>query len=282
MTFRNISLTFWTDSKIDDEFTPEDKYFYLYLLTNPHTSICGCYEISMKQMERETGYNADTCYRLLDRMERVHNVIRYSRITKEVLILNWHKYNWTKSEKLVKAIESVSNYIKNDKYREYIKNILKDNIIIDIETETESDSDTESDTESDSDSESDVCIGYRYRIDTVSETETEPNTAPQLKAAPRRFIPPTVEDVRAYCLETGKPIDAEAFVDFYSSKGWKVGSSPMKDWKAAVRNWRKRDEQNGQTFSYSRKTTAQVSDESLGSSIDIDAFEAMVAKRYQK
>lgn len=282
MTFRNISLTFWTDSKIDDEFTPEDKYFYLYLLTNPHTSICGCYEISMKQMERETGYNADTCYRLLDRMERVHNVIRYSRITKEVLILNWHKYNWTKSEKLVKAIESVSNYIKNDKYREYIKNILKDNIIIDIETETESDSDTESDTESDSDSESDVCIGYRYRIDTVSETEAEPNTAPQLKVALKRFIPPTVEDVRAYCLETGKPIDAEAFVDFYSSKGWKVGSSPMKDWKAAVRNWRKRDEQNGQTFSYSRKTTAQVSNESLGSSIDIDAFEAMVAKRYQK
>ena len=55
--YRNISINFWTDSKIDDDFTPEDKYFYLYLLTNPHTNICGCYEISMKQMERETGYN---------------------------------------------------------------------------------------------------------------------------------------------------------------------------------------------------------------------------------
>ena len=279
MTFRNISLTFWTDSKIDDEFTPEDKYFYLYLLTNPHTSICGCYEISMKQMERETGYNADTCYRLLDRMERVHNVIRYSRITKEVLILNWHKYNWTKSEKLVKAIESVSNYIKNDKYREYIKNILKDNIIIDIETETESDSDTESDTESDSDSESDVCIGYRYRIDTVSETETKSSTAPQLKVAPKRFIPPTVENVRDYCLETGKPIDAEAFVDFYSSKGWKVGSSSMKDWKAAVRNWRKRDEQNGQV--YERLQPQAQSPTSPESSISIDDCEAVIWRKYQ-
>ena len=40
--FRTISNSFWTDSKVDDTFTPEDKYFYLYLLTNPHTNICGC------------------------------------------------------------------------------------------------------------------------------------------------------------------------------------------------------------------------------------------------
>ena len=53
----------------------------------------------------------------------------------------------------------------------------------------------------------------------------------------KRFAPPSVDEVSAYLTEKGYDIDAEAFVDFYASKGWKVGNSPMKDWKAAVRTW---------------------------------------------
>lgn len=55
-----------------------------------------------------------------------------------------------------------------------------------------------------------------------------------------RFLPPTVEDVDAYCRERGNNINAQAFVDFYASKGWRVGNSAMKDWKAAVRTWEQR------------------------------------------
>ena len=51
------------------------------------------------------------------------------------------------------------------------------------------------------------------------------------------FVPPTVEEVRAYCTGRKNGIDPQSFVDFYSSKGWVVGKSPMKDWKAAVRTW---------------------------------------------
>ena len=43
--YRNVSMSFWTDSKVADDFTAEDRYFYLYLFTNPHTNLCGCYEI---------------------------------------------------------------------------------------------------------------------------------------------------------------------------------------------------------------------------------------------
>lgn len=118
--YRNISMSFWTDSKVDDDFTPEDKYFYLYLLTNPHTNICGCYEVSMKQMCRETGYNEDTVLRLLDRMERQHEVARYSTSTKEVLILNWYKYNWTRSDKMLSGVSGVAQYIKNPEFREFV------------------------------------------------------------------------------------------------------------------------------------------------------------------
>lgn len=55
----------------------------------------------------------------------------------------------------------------------------------------------------------------------------------------RRFTPPTVEQVRDYCRERGNSVDPEKFVDFYTSKGWKVGKDPMKDWKASVRTWEK-------------------------------------------
>lgn len=51
------------------------------------------------------------------------------------------------------------------------------------------------------------------------------------------FVPPSVDEVRVYCLERRNGIDPEAFVDFYASKGWLVGKTPMKDWKAAVRTW---------------------------------------------
>ena len=52
-----------------------------------------------------------------------------------------------------------------------------------------------------------------------------------------RFTPPSIEEVAAYCQERGNGVDAARFVDFYSSKGWMVGKTKMKDWKAAVRNW---------------------------------------------
>lgn len=57
------------------------------------------------------------------------------------------------------------------------------------------------------------------------------------------FIPPTVEEVAAYCKERNNGINPERFVDYYESNGWKVGRNSMKDWKAAVRTW----ERNGYT-----------------------------------
>ena len=55
----------------------------------------------------------------------------------------------------------------------------------------------------------------------------------------RAFTPPTVEEVKAYCLERNNSVDPEAFVSFYESKGWMIGKNKMKDWKAAVRTWEK-------------------------------------------
>ena len=59
----------------------------------------------------------------------------------------------------------------------------------------------------------------------------------------KKFVKPTVAEVRAYCLEKCYNVDADNFVDYYDSNGWKVGKSAMKDWKACVRRWAKNAEQ---------------------------------------
>lgn len=56
-----------------------------------------------------------------------------------------------------------------------------------------------------------------------------------------RFTPPTPDEVRLFCQSKGYQIDVERFIDFYTSKGWMIGKNHMKDWRAAVRNWARRD-----------------------------------------
>lgn len=77
------------------------------------------------------------------------------------------------------------------------------------------------------------------------------NALPEAAEPPARavFSPPKVEAVLAYCRENGYRIDAQGFVDHYTSNGWMVGKAKMKDWKAAVRNWSRKEEQYGKTGS---------------------------------
>lgn len=60
----------------------------------------------------------------------------------------------------------------------------------------------------------------------------------------KKFIPPTIDEVSAYCKERKNGIDAQSFIDFYESKGWMIGKNKMKDWKAAVRTWERNKIQN--------------------------------------
>jgi hypothetical protein len=77
-----------------------------------------------------------------------------------------------------------------------------------------------------------------WRAEKADESDARPSSG--------RFVKPTVEEVAAYCKERTNKVDAETFVDFYESKGWKVGKVGMKDWKASVRTWEKgRNESDG-------------------------------------
>jgi len=121
--FRTVQTSFWTDPKIMDDFTPEDRLFYFYLLTNPYTNLCGCYEISVKQMANEMGFSVDTIKSMIKRFEGFYNMIRYSS-NKELIVLNWHKYNWTGSPKMRVAIEKEIQDIKTAEFKEYLTNVF--------------------------------------------------------------------------------------------------------------------------------------------------------------
>jgi len=89
------------------------------------------------------------------------------------------------------------------------------------------------------------------------------------KSKKRRFTPPTLEEVKAYCSERGNQVDAERFVDYYTANGWKVGKNPMKDWKAAVRTW-ERDSKAKPKCHMPGITTPQGND-------DLDRLERMMS-----
>lgn len=72
------------------------------------------------------------------------------------------------------------------------------------------------------------------------------------------FSPPSVDEVNAYCAEKGYALDADRFVDYYTSNGWRVGKNPMKDWKAAVRTWNRKENPNGKTESKPSWTVGTV------------------------
>jgi hypothetical protein len=80
---------------------------------------------------------------------------------------------------------------------------------------------------------SNVGIGKdRIDKDSIGKVNNKKNTA---------FVKPTLDEVKNYCLERNNSVDPESFIDFYESKGWLIGKNHMKDWKAAVRTWEKRN-----------------------------------------
>ena len=129
---------------------------------------------------------------------------------------------WFDSGVIVIKHWKIHNYIQKDRYKETVyqdeKALLsvKDNNAYTMDTEC---------------------------IQTVSVLETQDSIVKDsIGKSKKRFTPPTLEEVKAYCLERGNQVDAEQFIDFYSSKGWMVGKNPMKDWKACVRTWEKRNQ----------------------------------------
>ncbi|ETI69830.1 DnaD domain protein [Neobacillus vireti] len=99
--FRMVRTDFWKNPIVLEEMTPEDKFFYLYLLTNPHTTQTGIYKITKKQMAFDLGYSIESVHSLMERFIEHHKLIRYNPETRELAIKNWEKDNLNKGGKPV-------------------------------------------------------------------------------------------------------------------------------------------------------------------------------------
>ncbi|CAM3733853.1 conserved phage C-terminal domain-containing protein [Mesobacillus zeae] len=112
--YRQVHVEYWQDGFVLD-LTPEEKYFYIYLMTNSKTSQCGIYELPKRIIETETGYNRETVEKLLQRFID-YGKISYSDRTREIMLKNWINYNFINSPKVINCIEKELEKVKEQQF----------------------------------------------------------------------------------------------------------------------------------------------------------------------
>ncbi|PGC84296.1 DnaD domain-containing protein [Bacillus toyonensis] len=118
--YRNVQVNFWQDEFILD-LTPEERYFYIYLLTGTKTKQCGIYILPKRVAELETGYSMETVEKLLNRFV-AYGKILYDAETKELYILNWLHYNPILNTNVEKCVLRELKTVKN---KEFIHTFLR-------------------------------------------------------------------------------------------------------------------------------------------------------------
>lgn len=162
--YRNVHTTFWDDGFVLD-LTPEEKYFYLYLMTNGNTTQCGIYELPYRVIEMHTGYNRETVQKLLQRFVE-YGKITYNESTKEIMLNNWAKYNFINSPKVKKCIEKELLAVKHIPFvRSYVTSLEQYGYRIDTVSIL---LDEKSETKVPNTSNGKGSIPYPYPIDTPS------------------------------------------------------------------------------------------------------------------
>lgn len=114
-----VSTSFWDDIKVHYDMSADDKLLFVFLLTNPQTSVTGVYEIDKRYMADLTGMSQERVCASLDKLCGL-GVVDYDDDTCEVLIRNWPGHNWSSSGKLAAAVESAVRGIKSQRFASYI------------------------------------------------------------------------------------------------------------------------------------------------------------------
>lgn len=120
--FTKVERGYWQDEFIL-ELTPEQKFFYLYLMTNNKVNTLGAYVFPLTMSTVELGYNKETVLKLLDHFADAGKIM-YDESTKEVFLLNWPKRNWTKRTATLRALKKDFDALKSPVLREKISVML--------------------------------------------------------------------------------------------------------------------------------------------------------------
>ena len=129
--YRHVHVEFWKDPKVLEELTPEDKLFFIYLLTNPNTTQIGVYKITKKQIAFELGFSIESVNVLMDRFINNYGLIKYNNDTREICLKNWGKYNLNKLGKpMLDCVKSELKNVDDKSLLEFIKpSISKEEIV---------------------------------------------------------------------------------------------------------------------------------------------------------
>lgn len=271
---RVVDTDFWTDDKVVEMFSPEDKLFFLYLMTNPHTTQLGIYALNKRVMAFELGYSVDAVSVLLDRFENKYELIKYSYHTNEIAVKNYLRHSIIKGGKPVedllnKEIAKVKdkalvgyifgNLARYDNLNNTVKNILKEN-----ENEDENENENENE------------VSW-YE----SSTNRGTNRPTQTKHKHGRYNNVLLTDIEFEKLKTEFPSDyqdrIERLSEYIESKGAKYKSH-----LATIRNWARRDKPSQAKQTESEPSTAGMvllPNGRWGSEADLAAWEKVISER---
>jgi hypothetical protein len=194
--YRQLHTSFWQDTFILS-LTPEEKYFYIYILTNSKTKQCGIYELPIRIAEMETGYNRETVEKLIRKFIEMEKV-KYDWTTSEIAIRNWVRYNPDTNPKIQVCVSKELQSVKNRDLIAYV---------------------------------------YPMDRLSQQEQEEEEEQEENKGIAKTKFSRPTSQDVYELFQEKNHPEEGERFFNYYEANGWRVGRNPMKNWRAAAANW---------------------------------------------
>lgn len=124
--YRPVHCSFWTDPRVLEEFTPKDRFFLLYLLTNKNTTQIGVYCITKKQIAFEMGYSIEAVEDLMHRFENEYKLIKYNTKTRELGIKHWGRYNFIKGGKPIEdCVRKELDEIKDKELLFYVLQYIK-------------------------------------------------------------------------------------------------------------------------------------------------------------
>ena len=138
--YRHVYLKFWKDDKVMELFSVEEKLLFLFLLTNPNTTQIGVYKILPKEIAFMTGFEEEEVSIMLELFEKEYKLIKYNKLTHEIAIVHWARYNLNKaggkpmmdciSSELsrvedVSLLQVILDYIKNEGIKKLYINVIR-------------------------------------------------------------------------------------------------------------------------------------------------------------
>lgn len=242
-TNRYISTSFWDDEWIQT-LDSQEKLLYMYLLTNPLTTLAGVYRITIRRMSFDTRIEENIVSQSIKKFEEAKKVF----LLGDWLILpNFPKHQTiTPNDNIRKNVDSILRsipenifqFILSCGYTYIFLNELDRYQALHRSTAEASSQPLPSPLEGPSKplARASNYINLNTKLNIKNKIK-DPDGDPPPTTPLEPFKKPTLEEVRSYIRENGYSVNPDLFFNNYEAVGWKVGEADMKDWRAAVRKW---------------------------------------------